>query len=231
MEQAIVFVSGGNRGIGLGMVQLLLEKGHTVIAGYRSEASAQSLFAAANDRLHPFKIDVTDESDCADLHDFIADSFGRLDMLINNAGILIDRNRPLNELDFTDLSITFNVNVGGVHLVTKSLYPLLVQGRGKRIINISSTMASIAQNNGGTVAYRVSKTALNMLTSNQAIAYQADGVTAVCVHPGWVQSDMGGPNARLTVSESAAHLVTLITTLTPAQTGRFFHYDGTELPW
>lgn len=227
----IIFISGANRGIGLGMAHNFLAQGDTVIVGYRSAASSQSILANTPPNLHPFKIDVTDESDAADLHNFIEERFGRLDVLINNAGILIDRNVPLNELGVTDLVLTFNVNVGGTHLVTRNLYPLLVKSDTKQIVNISSGMASLAKNRGGTTAYRVSKTALNMLTSNQAISYKEDGVTAICVHPGWVQSDMGGQNADLTVQEAADYLTTLVNGLTFENNGAFLNYDGAPIAW
>lgn len=231
MNEKIVFISGANRGIGFGMQQVLLARGYTVIVGFRSIPSTHTFLVQESDQRHPVKIDVTDESDCTDLYNWIEARFGRLDYLINNAGILIDQGVALNDLDVTDLSLTFNVNVGGVHLVTKSLYPLLVKGDGKQIFNISSNMGGIGRGQGGSTAYRVSKAALNMLTVNQAVAYQPDGVAAVAVHPGWVQSDMGGSNATLTVEQSATSLIDLLESLTPGQSGQFLNYDGSPLAW
>ncbi|MEM7028694.1 MAG: SDR family oxidoreductase [Chloroflexota bacterium] len=227
------FVSGANRGIGYELVQQLANQSYLVIAGYRNEAKAQTLLHQANShsQILPFKVDTTVEDDLQTLHNFTATQFGSLDLLINNAGINLKREADLNELAWPDLTHHLDVNVGGPFLTTKYMYPLIKKGIGKKVVNISSRLGSIDLSGGGSIPYRLSKTSLNMLTRQQAIAYQADGITVVSISPGWVQTDMGGNSAPLRVQDSVGQILQQIDKLALAQSGQFIDLDGSSIPY
>ncbi len=123
------------------------------------------------------------------------------------------------------------VNMGGPFLTSQHLYPLLQKASEKKIINISSQMGSIQLSGGGATPYRISKAALNMLTRNQAIEYKKDGISVVCLHPGWVRTDMGGPAAPMTVAESAKKIFQIIETVTLANSGEFISVNGETIPF
>jgi NAD(P)-dependent dehydrogenase (short-subunit alcohol dehydrogenase family) len=232
-EEKTVFISGANRGIGLGMALLMGRKGYTVFAGYRDRERSGRLFAAAGEggRIIPVQADVTREDDLKGLVDTIASRAGHLDILVNCAGINPGKDAGLDSFKLTDLTEGFLVNVGGPFLVTKHLVPLLKEGRRKTVVNISSVMGSIKLSTGDMTPYRLSKAALNMLTKNQSIAYQRYGITVVCLHPGWVRTDMGGPEAPLTVEEAVPRLVEIIEKVSPSRSGEFMSFDGQIIPY
>ena len=228
-----VFISGANRGIGYELVQQLSSQSYQVIAGYRDENRAEALLAQAQvtSNVFPIKADVTLENDLKDLFDFITHQVGSLDVLINNAGINLNRTLPMNDLELSDLAYHFEVNVGGAFLTAKYLYPLLHAGRQKKIINISSKLGSIELNSGGPIPYSISKAGLNMLTKHQAFAYKAAGITVVSLSPGWVRTDMGGDAAPLSVEESATRIIDVLDSISIAQSGQFINIDGERLPY
>jgi len=232
-DQKTVFISGANRGIGLGMALLMARKGYTVFAGYRDrERSARLLDAAGEEsRIMPVKVDVTREDDLKGLVDTIASRAGHLDILINSAGINPGKDAGLDSFSLSDLTEGFLVNVGGPFLATKYLLRLLKEGREKKVVNISSMMGSIQLSTGDMAPYRLSKAALNMLTKNQAIAYQRYGITVVCLHPGWVRTDMGGPEAPVTVEEAVPRLLGIIEEVSPSRSGEFISFDGQVIPY
>lgn len=228
-----VFISGANRGIGNELARQLSQQAYKVIAGYRDESRSESLFtwAQENTNLFPFRVHVTSEDDLQALYQFIAGQFGRLDVLINNAAANLNRSLNLNDLTWSDMTHHLDVNVGGAFLTTKHLYPLLKAGQGKKIINISSRLGSIATNSGGSIPYSLSKAALNMLTKQQANAYRADGIAVISLSPGWVQTDMGGTSAPLTVQESVRQIEQRIAEMSLARSGEFMNYDGERIPY
>ena len=232
-DQKTVFISGANRGIGLGMALLMARKGYTVFAGYRDrERSARLLDAAGEEsRIMPVQVDVTREDDLKGLVDTIASRAGHLDILINSAGINPGKDAGLDSFSLSDLTEGFLVNVGGPFLATKYLLRLLKEGREKKVVNISSMMGSIQLSTGDMAPYRLSKAALNMLTKNQAIAYQRYGITVVCLHPGWVRTDMGGPEAPVTVEEAVPRLLGIIEEVSPSRSGEFISFDGQVIPY
>jgi NAD(P)-dependent dehydrogenase (short-subunit alcohol dehydrogenase family) len=232
-EEKTVFISGANRGIGLGMALLMARKGYTVFAGYRDRERSGRLFAAAGEggRIIPVKVDVTREDDLKGLVDTIASQAGHLDILVNSAGINAGKDADLDAFSLEDFTESFLVNAGGPFLVTKYLLPLLKEGREKKVANISSVMGSIQLSTGDMAPYRLSKAALNMLTKNQSIAYQRYGITVVCLHPGWVRTDMGGPEAPVTVDEAVPRLVEIIEGISASRSGEFISYDGQVIPY
>lgn len=229
----VVFVSGANRGIGYELVRQLSQQAYNVVAGYRSASSSQQLLDDAKEanNILPYKVDVTVESDLQGLYEAIAEKYGRLDIVINNAAINQKRAAKMNELDWVDIAHHFDVNVGSVFLATQYLYPLLKAGQSKKVINISSRLGSIGLNSGGPIPYNISKAGLNMLTKQQAIAYAADNISVLSISPGWVRTDMGGSGAPLSVAESVAGLLQAIEALTLEQSGGFVGLGGSEIPY
>ena len=232
-EENTVFITGANRGIGLGMVLLMAGKDYRVFAGYREEARSERLFEKARQdgRILPVKVDVTREIDLRGLADTIASQTGHLDILINSAGINLGKAGQIDSLNLKDFTESFLVNVGGPFLTTRYFLPLLKEGREKKVVNITSTMGSIQLSTGDMVPYRVSKAALNMLTKNMAIAYRPSGITVVGLHPGWVRTDMGGPEAPLSVEESVSKLLGIIESLSPSRSGEVISFDGEVIPY
>jgi NAD(P)-dependent dehydrogenase (short-subunit alcohol dehydrogenase family) len=232
-EGKTVFISGANRGIGLGMALLMAGKGYTVFAGYREEARSERLLQESRQsaRIVPVKVDVTNESEVKALAETIAARSGHLDILVNSAGINPTKTGEIDSLSLKDFTEGFLVNVGGPFLTTRHLLPLIKKGREKKVVNITSVMGSIQLSTGDMVPYRVSKAALNMLTKNMAIAYQPYGITVVGLHPGWVRTDMGGPEAHVSVEESVTKLLGIIENLSPSRSGQVISFEGQVIPY
>jgi NAD(P)-dependent dehydrogenase (short-subunit alcohol dehydrogenase family) len=222
------FVSGASRGIGLELCKGLAARGDVVIAASRTVSPALRELVDAK-KVEWVELEVTDERS-------IAAAASRLDaraidVLINNAGVSSTA-KSIMELSMEELQRVFAVNASSPLLVTRALLPNLRRGSRRLVMNVSSQLASIANNKGGsTYPYRASKTALNQLTVCAAHELRGEGFCCVCVHPGWVKTDMGGPNAPLAPAESAAYLIKLADTLTPEKTGSFLNYDGAPMPW
>ncbi|MEW6430936.1 MAG: SDR family oxidoreductase [Myxococcota bacterium] len=230
-----IVITGTNRGIGLELTRQYLARGETVDAAVRfpSQASAlKALEASAGGRLRIHGCDVANDEQ---VHTFAlalerADPAG-VDLLINNAGVM-GKMTSLEELDFADLHTVFDVNAVSPLRVTRALLPLLLKGPTKRIVHMTSRMGSIDDNHsGGAYAYRMSKAALNMACRSMAVDLADRGVVTAVFHPGWVQTDMGGLHAPTPVDVSARGLIAQFDALTPEKSGRFWTFEGTELPW
>jgi NAD(P)-dependent dehydrogenase (short-subunit alcohol dehydrogenase family) len=232
-EEKTVFISGANRGIGLGMALLMAGKGYTVFAGYREETRSERLFQESRQKawITPVKVDVTSESDVKAVAESIASRSGHLDILVNSAGINPTKAGEIDSLSLKDFTESFLVNVGGPFLTTRYLLPLLKEGRAKKVVNITSVMGSIQLSTGDMVPYRVSKAALNMLTKNLAIACRPFGIIVVGLHPGWVRTEMGGPEAPVSVEESVPKLLGIIENLSPSRSGEVISFEGQVIPY
>jgi NAD(P)-dependent dehydrogenase (short-subunit alcohol dehydrogenase family) len=226
-----VVITGANRGIGLELVRQYLTRGDTVHAGVRDPASAAELTALGQQHESRLRVTVCDVADEASVRAFAAGVRGPVHLLVNNAGM---RHRPdgLEELDPRTVLRTFQVNALGPLLLTRALRPQLREARGAKVASLGSGLGSISDNTSGDAyGYRMSKAALSMATRSLAQDLREDGILAVVVSPGWVKTDMGGPEAPLSVTESAAGLVALLERLTPQQSGGFFDYRGERLAW
>ncbi len=223
------FITGANRGIGLEFVRQLAGRGAgEVVIGTARNPDAAAELAGAATKVVP--LDVGDDRSIAALRDHTAGH--AIDVLINNAGVNSARTKSLEEMDVAELRRVFEINAISPVLVTRALLDRLRQGERKVIINISSQLASITNNDGGSsYGYRGSKAALNMLTTCMANELKGEGFICVAMHPGWVRTDMGGPNATLSPEESVGMMLKTIEQLRPEDTGRFLNYDGTGLPW
>lgn len=225
-----VLVTGASRGIGLELVRQLSERGdHVIAAARRPNESAALVELAKSGRVEAVELDVTSAESVARLSEGFSE--GPLDVLINNAGVT-GKMRPLEDLDFDDMAATYQTDALGPLRVTRALLPRLRRGMTKKIVNVSTGMASLADNgSGGAWAYRMAKVALNMATRNLAIALRGEGFTCVCLNPGWVKTDMGGSGATMEVAESARRILRIVDGVDIRQSGSFLNHTGDPFPW
>lgn len=221
-----VLITGANRGLGLEFARQYAADGWRVIATARNPERADELKALS---VEMATLDVADPASVARLASTLE---GRpIDLLINNAGIF-PRVRSIEDIDFEDYSRTLDVNTVGPVRVTRALLPNLRASEKKTIVNITSRLGSIdLTDNGVFYGYRESKAALNMFTRTLANELKPEGFTCLTIHPGWVQTDMGGANANLTPEESISGMRAVIAKLGPEDTGTYWSYSGEEVPW
>jgi NAD(P)-dependent dehydrogenase (short-subunit alcohol dehydrogenase family) len=219
-------VTGANRGIGLELARQLAQRGEHVIATARRPEAAPQLAELG------VRVETLDVADRASVAAFAA-SLGSepVDVLVNNAGIGVG-GQAFGQLDYDDLERFFRVNSLGALRVAEALLPNLRAGGRRIVANMTSKMGSIADNtSGGAHGYRASKAALNALTKSLAVDLAGEGFVCVVLHPGWVQTDMGGGAAPLSVEDSAAGLIEVIDGLKAADNGSFLDYQGSVVPW
>ena len=227
-------ISGANRGIGLEFTRQLLARGEHVIAACRHPGKATALNALAGEhpgRLHVLPLDVADPKSRASLvHDLpLVLGDDRLDLLVNNAGVLHSGER-FGHVEAAILEDSFRTNAIGPFLLAQALAPLL--NDGARIANLSSVMASIASRGEfRSPSYCASKAAQNMLTVQLAHALAARGIVVLALHPGWVQTEMGGEHATVPTADAVRGLLQVVDGATPAQSGSFLDWRGEPLPW
>lgn len=221
-----VLVTGASRGIGKALAARFARAGWKVFACARRPET----IALSSANLERYALDVADPASIARLaHDLRGHP---LDVLINNAGIYGPREIRLGSIDYEAFRAVLEVNTLGPVRVSEALLANLRAGERKTIVTLSSIMGSIALTTSpGGLIYRTSKAAVNMAMRALAMELASEGFTIVLVHPGWVRTDMGGPNATLAVDDSAEDLFRLIERLRPSANGRFFAHDGSELPW
>jgi NAD(P)-dependent dehydrogenase (short-subunit alcohol dehydrogenase family) len=230
-----VVITGANRGIGLGLAKRAAELGHAVIGTARDPSRAGELatITGAAGRVRVEALDTASEESCRALAERLAGV--PIDVVINNAGVFPDHGKGLIEFDASAYAECLRTNAIGPLLVTRALLPGVRAGRKKLVLQISSTMGSIASAskgaNRGNLAYHASKAALNMATVLVASELRDDGVACVCMCPGWVRTDMGGANAHLAPMESASAIWATIDRLGLADSGRFINREGVTIPW
>jgi NAD(P)-dependent dehydrogenase (short-subunit alcohol dehydrogenase family) len=221
-----VLITGANRGLGLEFARQYAADGWQVIGTARQPAAAAEL-NALDVRVLP--LDVTDPESVAALASALDGH--PIDLLINNAGIF-PRVDSLSEADFDAVAWTYAVNTIGPMRVTRALMPNLKLGEARQVVSITSGLGSIANNTSGRYyGYRESKAALNMFTRTLAAELADDGYTCVVLSPGWVRTDMGGPNANLSPEQSITGMRSVIAKLTPADSGTYWNWNGETLPW
>jgi NAD(P)-dependent dehydrogenase (short-subunit alcohol dehydrogenase family) len=229
-----ILVTGANRGIGLEFARQLLARGDRVYAACRHPGRALALteLAAAHPgHLAILPLDLASERSIHELARELAGLTEALDALINNAGVLIGGER-FGALGAKALIDSFATNAAGPLLLAQALAPLLAKGERATVLNVTSELGSLARaTRFGTPSYAISKAALNMATRQMAHALAPLGISALCVHPGWVRTDMGGATAPLAPRESVAGLIRVLDAVTAADAGRFLDHTGAELPW
>jgi NAD(P)-dependent dehydrogenase (short-subunit alcohol dehydrogenase family) len=228
----VVVVTGGNRGIGFEICRQLAARGARVILTARKPAAgaaAINKLAAQKLRAEFQPLDVTDANSIAVLGDFLKDTYGRVDALINNAGIIAKGEADALKVDLATIRATLETNTLGPLHLAQTLAPLLKRSKSARIVNMSSGMGQLSDNSGGHAAYRISKTALNAVTVT--LAAELRGVVAVnSACPGWVKTDMGGPHADRDVGEGADTAVWLALDAPQKLTGKFVR-DRKVVAW
>lgn len=225
-------VIGSNRGIGLGLTEQLLDQGYHVIATCRQPEQAELLHAArmrSND-LEIYQLDVTNDEQIDHLLDEIGER--AIDRLILNAGIHDKRQDNESRVDRDNLHRLFETNSVSPLKLASKLWPAVQKSEEKLIVAMSSKMGSIADNrSGGSYAYRASKTALNAFMYSFALDIKSYGIHLLIFHPGWVKTDMGGPNALIDVDTSVSGMLAIMAEAKRYSTGSFLSYDGHEIDW
>jgi NAD(P)-dependent dehydrogenase (short-subunit alcohol dehydrogenase family) len=232
MQDAIL-ITGANRGIGLEAAAQFARAGWRVYACCREPARAsalKSLVQKSDGGVSVHRLDVTDAAQrqalAQELHD------APIDILLNNAGVYGQRGATFGNTDPQSWLETFATNIIAPMKISEALVEHVARSRRKIIASVSSQMGSIADNSsGGHYVYRSSKAALNAVMKSMAIDLKARGIIAVILHPGWVQTDMGGPDALISVEQSVTAMRGILERLTVEDSGTFFDIDGSVLPW
>lgn len=225
-----VFITGGNRGIGLEFVKYYATQRWNVVVATRHPTSESMLALQAQyNNLQTIQLDVTDFGQYDQLEQYFQDK--PIDLLINNAGISGMPGQTIGHVNADNLQHVFSVNTFAPIMLIQSLLPALLKGNEKTIVNITSKMGSIADNTSGrSYAYRSSKTALNAIMRSLQIDIQDQGVKVLLLHPGWVKTDMGGPEALIDTKTSINGMIKVIE---QAHTlpDQFYDYQGQVIPW
>jgi NAD(P)-dependent dehydrogenase (short-subunit alcohol dehydrogenase family) len=227
---AVALVTGANRGIGREVARQLAERGYQVLLsardGEQAAAAAGELSQATGASVTPLTLDVADAASIAAAAQSVHAEPGRLDVLVNNAGIGSDFGVSGLEPDFEVMQRTLETNFYGAYRLTVALLDLLRRSAHPRIVNVSSGMGAVAEMGGWSPGYRVSKAALNAMTRILSTELKAEGVLVNSACPGFVNSDMGGPmGAQKSVEDGAAGIVWLASLPDDGPTGGFFR-DG-----
>ena len=220
-----VLITGANRGLGLDFVKQYAARGWRVHACAREPGTLRQV---AGD-IESHKLEVTDYAAVKALAATLAGE--AIDVLICNAGIAGREATVLGSIDPAVWRRTFEVNALAPLMMAEAFVEHVARSQARKLIAVSSRLGSIALADNGRYAYRASKTALNMEWKGLSLDLAGKGLICVVLHPGWVQTDMGGQAAPLTIGQSVPAMVKVIDGLTPADNGRFINYDGTELPW
>jgi NAD(P)-dependent dehydrogenase (short-subunit alcohol dehydrogenase family) len=243
-EAKIALISGGNKGIGLETGRQLGRLGYTILLGSRDPHKGSAAAFALRDGgvdARAVKLDVTKQEDIDVAASMIEKEFGKLDVLVNNAGVMIEKGWTKNTTSQTtvdDLRATFETNLFAAFALTKAMLPLVKLSSAGRIVNVSSILGSVSmQATKGSptyatklFAYNASKAALNVLTISLAHELQGTKIKVNSAHPGWVKTDLGGNAAPMGVSDGARTEVELATLGEDGPTGGFFH-NGQPIPW
>ncbi len=230
---ASILITGANRGIGLEMARQYLAEGWRVFACCRQPDKATELAQLAHQgqgRLSVHALDVREEDSIAALKGELGTE--PLDILLNNAGVFGPREQGFGSVHAADWLEALRVDTLAPLFMAQALVDNVAASRQRLIANISSRMGSIGENtSGGFYIYRSAKAGLNAVIKSLAIDLAPRGITTVALHPGWVQTEMGGPGAQITPAQSVTALRGVLARLTPAQSGTFLDMDGSTIPW
>lgn len=228
----IALVTGGNRGIGLAVCEGLAKLGMHVLMGSRDLAKGDSAASTLRQKglsVEAIQLDVTDPASIEKSRQTVSEKQGRLDVLVNNAAIMIDENSNIMRLPIDTLRETMEANFFGPFRMCQTFLPMMQQQRYGRVVNVSSQAGQLSTMGNYAPAYSISKTALNALTVMFGAAIQGDiKMNAMC--PGWVRTDMGGPNAHRSPDQGAETILWLATLPADGPTGGFFR-DQKPLAW
>ena len=229
---ANILVTGANRGIGIEFVGQYLNEGNEVIATYRNENSSMDLIKMGNERsnLKLLQLDVSSNKSLNSFAENLGDS--PIDIFINNAGVYGPRNSSFGNVDEENWIPAIKINAIAPILLTQLIIKNIRSGADKKLIFVTSKMGSIDDNKGGgAYVYRSSKTALNAVVKSLSVDLENEGIVVALIHPGWVKTDMGGPNALIDKDTSVRGMTEVISNLDISSTGNFYNYDGSIIPW
>jgi NAD(P)-dependent dehydrogenase (short-subunit alcohol dehydrogenase family) len=229
----IALVTGANRGLGLETGRQLLAKGLKVVLTGRDDdalARAAATLAQGENRVMTVRMDVTDVGSIKRAQEAVERGFGRVDVLVNNAGVLLFENEKVLSIPSEAYQRTFETNVFGVIEVCRVFAPEMARARYGRIVNVSSGAGQLATMSAYAPAYSMSKAAVNAFTRILANTYRESGVLVNAVDPGWVRTDMGGPSAPRSPREGGDTIAWLATLPDDGPTGGFFH-DRRPIEW
>ena len=234
IDKRVAVVTGGNKGIGFAICRQLAERGLRVILTSRDvakgQAAQQTLSENGADVVY-HRLDVDSDDSVAALARYVEAEQGRVDVLVNNAGILIDPSgKGVLDTSPATFRTTLETNFFGALRMCQAIVPIMQRGHYGRIVNLSSGLGQLDEMGDGTAAYRTSKTALNALTRMVAAAVSGDDILVNSMCPGWVRTDMGGPNATRDVDTAAQTAVWLAMLAHGGPNGGFFR-DKAPIPW
>ena len=228
-----ILVTGANRGLGLGLVKKFLKNNEKVICTTRNISKSKELILCKekyNDNLEICELDLLDKDSPNILSNFLGDE--TIDLFINNAGVIGHSAQHFKSVSLNHWLDVLKVNLIAPLLITQSIIKNIEKSSERKIYFISSKVGSIEDNkSGGMYIYRSSKTALNQVVKSLSIDLKALGISVISLHPGWVRTEMGGPNALISVEESVNGMVDVISNTSIINSGQFINYDGTRLPW
>ena len=227
-----VLITGANRGLGFGFVKSFLAKNINVICTTRNISGSKELLECKKnypDNLEILELDLLEKKSENILSDLLSDK--PIDIFINNAGVG-NSNQRFGVVSSKPWLDVLKVNLIAPLTLTQSIIENIKKGSEKKIYFLSSQLGSIRNNtSGGMYIYRSSKTALNQVVKSLSVDLKPMGITVISLHPGWVKTDMGGPNAPVQIDESIKGMMQVIDKTDIRDTGRFLNYDGKELPW
>ena len=228
-----MLITGANRGLGLEFTRQYLAEGYAVLAACRNPGAAQALRELERTARGALTVIEVDVADTASVRRAAARlPTATIDILVNCAGVFETAGDALGSLDYDGWRAVLEVNVLGPARMCEAFLDQVARSERRLIVTITSGLGSLADNStGGYIPYRTSKAAVNMLMRSAAVDLKPRGVTCVVVNPGWVRTDMGGPNAKLSPEESIGAMRRLIAKIKPQDSGRFYNYDGREYPW
>ena len=227
-DRHVAIVTGGNRGIGHEICKELSRAGCYVVLTSRNEEEGRRAVAKLDhhDNVAFRRLDVTDSKDIASLRDWILKTQGRVDILINNAGVYLDEGVSVFDVDENIMHDTLAVNFYGAFHMCRAFVPIMRQNGYGRIVNVSSGYGAMSEMGGYVAAYRISKAALNALTLIMANELRDGNIKVNAVCPGWVRTDMGGGTAPISPEAAARDIVHFALVDSKGPTGSFFRYKN-----
>ncbi len=226
----VALVTGANRGIGLEVCRQLAARGYRVLLAARDFQKGDAAARTIAGNVQPLELDVTDAKSVERAKDEAIQKAGRVDVLVNNAGVLIGENDDLFATSIDTFRKTLETNLIGAVAVSQAFVPAMITRRFGRVVNVSSRAGQLSTMSDYAAAYSISKAALNAFTRQLAAATNGTGVLVNSACPGWVRTDMGGTNATRTVQQGADTLVWLATLPDNGPTGEFF-IDRKRIDW
>jgi NAD(P)-dependent dehydrogenase (short-subunit alcohol dehydrogenase family) len=232
MTNPTILITGANRGIGLELTEQFAEDGWQVLACCRNPADAGKLQALSerNPSIELHALDVTNYQQMATLADQLANR--PIDILLSNAGIYGPKGVGFGEVDAQEWRKVLEVNTIAPLMLVQAFVEQVAASQQKLVAVISSKVASIADNSsGGSYIYRSSKTAVNQVVKSLSIDLADRDISVISLHPGWVKTDLGGPNAEISTDESVSGLKSILQSAGLAQSGQFIEFNGSSIPW